>query len=406
MKRAWKIISWVIVIGLVTATVVWAMLPQPLEVDLGVVTRGPLTIAIREDGRTRIKDRYTVSAPVAGQLSRIKLLAGDQLRAGETILSTIHPNDPDMLDARQVAMSEARVAAAQLAIDRAQARREHALVSRDLAETQFGRLKQLVEKSAASRDEFEAAEALLRTRQEELRVSSFEAEISRFELEQAQAALRYIQPNNDAPQQQIEIRSPIDGVVLRVFQESATVVTPGTALLEIGNPADLEIVIDVLSNEAVKIQPGDAVRIEQWGGDAPLEATVRLVEPAAFTKISALGVEEQRVNVVADFRSTPADATRLGHAYRIEAAIVVWDEANILQVPNSALFRHQQQWAAFVVDNQVVTLRSVEVGQRNETAAEVLSGLNEGEQVVVYPSDLVRAGVTIKPRPTAANDEN
>lgn len=406
MKRVWKILTWVLVLGLVTATVVWAMLPQPLEVDLGSVTRGSLTVAIREDGRTRIKDRYTVSAPVAGQLSRIKLLAGDPLQAGETILGTIHPNDPDMLDARQVAMSEARVAAAQLAIERAQARREQAVVSRDLAETQFGRLKQLVTQSAASRDEFEAAEAQLRTRQEELRVSSFEAEIARFELEQAQAALRYIQPNNDAPQQQIEIRSPIDGVVLRVIQESATVVTPGSPLLEIGNPADLEIVIDVLSNEAVKIQPGDRVRIEQWGGELPLEANVRLVEPAAFTKISALGVEEQRVNVIAEFRDPPTDATRLGHAYRIEAAIIVWDEPAVLQVPNSALFRHQQQWATFVVENEIVVLRTVNVGQRNETSAEVISGLQEGEQVVVYPSDLVREGIRIKPRPTADSQEN
>jgi HlyD family secretion protein len=241
----------------------------------------------------------------------------------------------------------------------------------------------------------ELAEALYRSRSEELRVANFEWEIRGFELQQAEAARSHFSDDATAEPIQFEIRAPIDGVVLRVHEESSTVVAPGTPLLEVGNPADLEIVIDVLSTQAVQVQPGNPVILTQWGGERNLLAEVRQIEPAAFTKVSALGVEEQRVNVIADFREPTSEIRRLGDQYRVEARIVVWKTDQVTMVPNSALFRRSGQWAVFVVEDHRVRTQILEVGKRNETHAQVLSGLTAGQRVVVYPSDLLVDGRSV-----------
>ena len=398
MKSFGKIVLWGGFFALFVAGAVYAVWPQPVSVETATVSLGPMQVTIDEDGVTRVKDRYRVSSPVAGQLLRIELHSGDQITAGETLLATIRPSDPAMLDARQVAETEARASAAQSTIDRSEARRSQAKVARDLAESQFGRMKELLDAKSVPREEYEAAEAAFRSRQEELRVATFEQEIARFELEQAQAALGMLQPNGGDNLKHFEIRSPIDGVVLRVFQESSTVVTPGSALLEVGNHADLEIVVDVLSSDAVKIKKGDEMRLEHWGGDKPLTAKVRTVEPAAFTKISALGVEEQRVNVIGDFRDPSEAVAKLGDGYRVEARIVIWESDSVLRVPASALFRDGQSWAVFKVVDDHVEQQTIKIGKRNELFAEVIEGLDANSQVVVYPNDQVRDGVKIVAR--------
>ncbi len=398
MKLVVRVLMWVLGIGLVITAVVWGLQPVPIEVEYARAARGDLQVTVREDGRTRIKDRYTVSAPVGGQLLRIKLRPGDALVANETILATIHPNDPSMLDVRQIAQAEARVAAAQVMIERAEARRVQAKVVLDLAESQMGRARQLFEGKSIPREELEAAESNYRSRLEEMRVAMFEQEIAKFEWEQASAALIYVRPDGESETFQFEIKSPIDGAVLRVFQESATVVVPGTPLLEIGNPTDLEIVIDVLSSDAVRVTPGQTVIVEEWGGELPLTAKVRLVEPAAFTKISALGVEEQRVNVIADFDELHQRGNSLGDAFRVEARIVVWRGHDVLKVPNSALFRVNGDWFLFTVSESRAVRRAVTIGQRNERETEVLDGLAEREIVIVYPSDLLDNGSLVRLR--------
>ena len=352
-----------------------------------------MQVTINQTGVTRVRDRYQVSSPVAGQLLRINLRSGDPIKAGETLLATIRPSDPSMLDSRQVAETEAKVGAAKLAVDRADARKDQARIATELAANQLNRISQLRKSKSASQDEYELAEAAYRSRTDELRVCNFELEIAKFEYQQALAAFSTVKPEDQNLVRNFEIRSPIDGAVLRVFQEVATVLAPGTPLLEVGNPNDLEISIDVLSSDAVKILPGNGMRLLHWGGDHSLAVQVRVVEPAAFTKISALGVEEQRVNVIGDFRQLDQVTARLGDNYRVEAEIIVWEQQDVLKVPTSALFRVNGNWCVFVIESGAAKQRQIKLGQRNSWEAEVLGGLQAGETIVDYPSDLIRDGV-------------
>lgn len=380
-------------VGAVAIVSLW---PKPHPVQVARVESGWMEVAITQEGMTRIKDRYVVSATVGGKLSRIALRPGDTLSRGQSLLASIQPTLPPLLDARQTSQLDANVEAARRQVELADARRQQAQSQLSLAESQYGRLKLLHEQGTASDREWEQAEADYRARSEELRVANFEWEIRGFELQQSEAARRHFRDEDSGEPQQFELLSPIDGVVLRIFEESSTVVTPGQPLLEVGNPSDLEVVIDVLSTDAVKIQPGNPVVLQYWGGDGPLLAEVRRVEPAAFTKVSALGVEEQRVNVLADFREPATAYSRLGDQYRVEARVIIWKEDQILQVPHAALFRWEGQWAVFVVQDQRLSLRQVDVGRRNETHAQVLSGLEVGETVVIYPSDLLAEGDTVR----------
>jgi HlyD family secretion protein len=296
-----------------------------------------MTVTVNEDGITRVRERYQVSSPVAGQLLRIELRSGDAIKAGETLLATLRPTDPSLLDEREVAQTEAVASAANAAMERAEAKRSQVRVTADLAEIQVGRVRKLRESNSVAQDELDSTEAIYKARMEELRVASFEMEIAKFEYEQAQAALGLVKSKNVEVKKNFEIRSPITGSVLKLFEESATVVQAGDRLLEVGDPNDLEIVVDVLSTDAVKIQLGAPLRLVHWGGSQAIAAQVRVVEPAAFTKMSALGVEEQRVNVIADFLGDPqVRKGGLGDGYRIEAEIVIWDEENVLQVPSGA----------------------------------------------------------------------
>lgn len=390
-----------IVIGLtVVGMILYAFLPKAVGVDLARVVRGPLLVTVDEDGKTRIKERYVVSSPLAGRLLRIGLHPGDTVEAGKTLLSIIEPTDPELLDPRTRAQAEARVKAAEAASKQATSSLERMRVAYEFAKADIDRARQLAKRGIISHQELDSTEHKERATAEELKAAQFAVQVSNFELELAKAALLRTRLNSprDPENWRLEIRTPINGQVLHVFQESATIISAGAQLLELGEPTDLEIEIDVLSTDAVKIKPGAKVLLEHWGGDEPLIGRVRLVEPAAFTKISALGVEEQRVNVIADFVDPPSKRKTLGDGYRVEARIVIWEGENVLKVPAGALFRHADGWAVFLVVKGNALLRLVKVGRRNDLEVEVLEGLKEKDQVIMYPSDKIKNGVAVIPR--------
>lgn len=402
MKIAWKKqATWLLWLVPGLAAVALFLWPRSLEVEVATLSRGPLRVTIDEDGRTRVRDRYLVSAPLEGELLRVTVRAGDALVAGRTRLATLLPKSPDLLDARAVAQAEARSQAAEAAWRQSERRVAESQEALELARHQFERARGLLTSRTITSEEFETAEHRERLANESRRAAEFGQQVARFELEWARAALARFQPPAEKPSSpavQLDILSPIDGSVFRVVRESAGLVPGGAPLLEIGNPRDLEIEVDVLSSDAVRIPPNAKVLLEQWGGTEPLEARVRLVEPSGFTKVSALGVEEQRVNVIADFVAAAEHRPRLGDGFRVEARIVAWESDDVLVVPAGALFRDGDQWAVFAVQAGRARLRPVKIGHQNGREAEVLEGLAPGESVVQYPGDQLRDGTRVQPR--------
>ena len=391
-----RILTWGFVAAVVAA-IAFSFRPQPLDVDWQTVSRGALEVTVNEDGRTRIREKYTVSTPLAGQLQRVVLNPGDPVVAGETLLATILPTNPDLLDPRSRSSAEARVKAAEAGVKRSEANMGASQAAMESAQSMLDRRVKLRKGDATFEQAVEDAQMQARMRSEELRSAEFALEIAKFELELARAALVRTSPQDESQgtNWHLDVVSPIQGKILRVFQESAAVLPAGTALMEIGDPQDLELEVDVLSTDAVKILPGARMRIQHWGGDQELEGRVRLVEPGAFTKVSALGVEEQRVNVIGDLVS-PAPQ-QFGDRFRFEARIVTWHSESVLQVPMSALFRKDTEWAVFVIDSTLIARRKIiQIGHRNSDAAEVLSGLAENDRVIIFPSDQVVDGVQLK----------
>jgi HlyD family secretion protein len=387
----------VVLAAVILLALAYAFRAPAVEVDLVTVTRGPLRVTIDHEGRTRVKDRYVVSTPLAGSLRRIRLRAGDDVKAGSTVLAVLDPGDPSLLDARARAEAEARVAATQAAAKQAEVNVRRAEEALTLARKQLERVKAI---TGSSQEETDVAESRVRVAAEEVRAAQFAAKVAEYEHELAKAARTRSEPKSILPPEEnkFEIRSPVDGKVLRVFQESAAVLPAGSRLLELGDPTDLEMEIDVLSTDAVKIPPQAKVVVERWGGPHPLHGRVRVVEPSAFLKVSALGVEEQRVNVVADFTDPPERRPTLGDAYRVETRIVTWESESVLKVPAGALFRRGDEWAAFAVRDGRAEVVPVRAGHSNGIDTEVLDGLSEGDQVVSHPSDRVKAGVRVTGR--------
>jgi HlyD family secretion protein len=394
---------WLGIAGLVVGLIVWAMLPQPVPVDLATVQPGALLVTVAAEGKTRVRERYIVSLPLAGQVMRIDLKPGDPVEAGKTQLALVEPADPALLDERSRKQAEARVKGAEAAQQQAQAQLARAKVALENARAEFARAQRLLESRSIAPEELESKEIRQRIAAEELRAAEFAVRIADFEVEQARAALVQSTPSADADVRRFRILSPITGQVLRVFQESSAVLTPGTRLLELGDPAQLECEINVLSTDAVKIRPGAKVSLEHWGGPTPLQGRVRVVEPAAYTKISALGVEEQRVNIIVDFIDPPERRAALGDGYRVEARIIVAEAEHVLKVPTAALFRDQNSWAVYVVQGDRAVLRLVKLGLNNGLEAEVLDGLKEGERVVLHPGDKVHAGTQVIERTTGTS---
>lgn len=386
----------VLIVAAIVVGTVYALMPKPLVVEVELVQRGPMAVTVDEDGQTRIRERYVVSAPLAGRQMRIGLDVGDPVKVGGTVITRIEPTDPDLLDPRAQAQAQARVNAAKARLDQTQTEMESALASRQNAESVLARAKQLFEATTITRDQLDRAELSFRKSNEDYRSARFSVEIARFELQVAKAALLRTQPSADPAKEDwyFEIRAPIDGRVLKLLQQSETIVTPGVPLVELGDPADLEVVVDVLSMDAVKIRPNARVYLEHWGGEAPLVGRVRLVEPSGFTKVSALGVEEQRVNVIIDFENADDHAT-LGDGFRVEARIVIWEEEDVLRIPTGALFRDGESWAVFKIAQGKAKLQPVKIGQQNGQFSQILDGLLEEDRVILHPSDQVTDDVEV-----------
>jgi len=365
-----------------------ALWPQPIRVETAPAVWGPLRVSVNEEGKTRIRHRYVVSAPVAGHLRRTALKAGAPVEAGVTEIAAIDPLDAALLDPRSRALAEARR-------DTASANLEKAREAHRFASSELRRFEALAREQAISPQELESAQwrQASASREESAAESALrvaDAELAVF----ATAASGFDQAANSP----LTLRAPATGRVLRVFEENSRAVSAGTPILEIGNPNDLEVVIDVLSRDGAGLEPGTRIELEQWGGPMPLEARLRLVEPAAFTKVSALGVEEQRVNVIADLITPPALRGHLGDNFHVEARIIVWETNRTLKVPSGALFRRQEEtWAAFAIENGRAQERILEVGRSNGIETEVRAGLQEADRVIVYPGDRVRAGNRVRP---------
>jgi len=383
--------------GLFALLIVIGLWPKPQPVEVAVVMRGDLAVTVDEEGMTRLKNHYVIFSPVAGQLQRIGLKPGAVVEAGRTVLATLETKGADLLDARGEAQARAQVQAARARRELAAARLESARAVAALAAEERDRLRALRAAGSIAQQEIDAGETRAITAQQDVRAGEFALQVAGFELAQAQAVLLRGQSVGAAARgEPLVITSPVNGRVLRVFQESERSVPAGFPLLEIGDPADLEARIEVLSREGVAIQPGARVQLEQWGGGEPLAARVRLVEPSAFTKISALGVEEQRVNVIVDLTDPLAKRPTLGDAYRVEARIVTWEGRNLLKVPTGALFQRGESWQAFVLDGGTARRRTLRIGHSNGLEAEVIEGLHEGDQVIVYPGDKIADGVRVR----------
>jgi HlyD family secretion protein len=380
----------------VAALLAFALWPRATAVDVAAITTGPLVVTIDEEGETRVRDRFVVTSPVAGELRRVELEPGDSVARGQTILM-VRPAPPTPLDARARAEATAAVAAGEATLGRMRAQREGAATAFARAQQRVERLRRVFSAGGVAQDELDAREADARNAAEMLHAAEFAVAQAQHDLDAARARLMDGAAGRNT--RDVAVVAPIDGVVLRRHRESQTVVPAGEALLEIGDPRHLEIVADLLSSDAVRAKPGAAVLIEQWGGEEALSGRIRRVEPSGFTKVSALGVEEQRVNLVIDFGDAEAAWHALGDGYRVEVRVVVWQEQNVVKVPLGALFRRGDEWAVFVSDGGRARLRTVKIGPRNAAEAQVLDGLAEGEEVVLYPPDMLEDGARVTRRP-------
>lgn len=392
MKRILNAIVLVIVAaGVFVLITIW-LRPKPMKVDVAKAVRGRMRVTVDGEGKTRVRDRYVVAAPVAGRLRRITLRRGDAVETGQ-VIAQIDSLPLTPLDPRQRAEAIGRVNAAKDAKREVDKMIDRSKALYDQARRDCERCEILARSGDISRQELEKAQTAVATSFREYEAARSRAESASHEVEVASAALLAASQSTTPVRAAVKVQAPTRGKVLRVVEESERVVVAGAPLVELSNPSMLEVVIELLSTDAVKVSPGAHVFIEEWGGSEALEARVRTIEPSAFTKVSALGIEEQRVNVVADL-TTPSAA--LGDGYRVEGRIIVWQADNVLQVPVSALFRRGESWCLFVVENGEASLRQIEVGQRTPFEIEVKSGLDEGAQLIIHPSNQIQEGMRIE----------
>jgi HlyD family secretion protein len=391
--RWFSILAGLLVVGLFVA----AVIPKRVQVDMIEVERGDLLVTVDEDGQTRVKDRYVVDSPLDGHVGRIELRAGDSVEEG-MVVARIVPLNPPLLDARTKAEARARLAAAQAAKRQAVASIARAEAAMQLASLEAERQANLGPSGATSIQAIEQAEFDLRGKREALTSARFAARVAEHEARVAEAALGRLGPEGVRGDEQMEVQAPVAGEVLNVFRQSEGVVRSGQPLLEIGDPQALEIVVDVLTSDAVGIRRGAEVIIDRWGGDRPLKAHVRTVEPSAFTRVSALGVDEQRVNVIIDLDDPPELWSELGDGYRVEARIVVHDVKDVVKVHDSAVFRRGEGWAVYRVDDGQARLTPIEIAARNGLEVEVTDGLDPGMLVIAHPGEQVEDGRRIRSR--------
>ncbi|MBC8106691.1 MAG: HlyD family efflux transporter periplasmic adaptor subunit [Anaerolineae bacterium] len=417
MIKLLKKFSWYVIAIAIVAMIVFAFIPKPVEVDTTRVERGLMRVTVDQDGKTRVKERYIIAAPLMGRLIRVNLKAGDPVEAGKTVVAAIVPTPPELLDARAREETEARVRAAEATLLQAAPAIERAIAQRDRAIGELERAKRMSVDSVMSNEELEDKTLAVAVREADVKSMTFARDVARFQLEQARAALARTSvratanssspttnpTTDDAPPSAgsdsiFQIISPVNGYVLRVWQESEAPVNPGTQLLEVGDINDLEAVIDVLSRDAVNVRAGAPVLLERWGGGDALRGAVRRVEPSGFTKISALGVEEQRVNVIVDFTEDLKARQTLSDGYRVDARIIVWEKPDVLKAPMGSLFRNGTEWSVFIIDAGKAIERKLKLGRMNAEDAEVLEGLSDRDVVIMHPSDKIKNDVAVVER--------
>ncbi len=384
----------------VVAALVYALRPQPIGVDVATVTTGPMAVLVEEEGRTRVRQVYAVSAPIIGRIMRPALDVGDKVVKGETVVAVIQPTDPPFLDLRSRHEIEAQINAAAAAVELAAAELRQAEGEVEFAETDLTRNERLARSGTVPERTLQKAQLDAVTRRAAVSRAKAQVELRRRQLDSERARLIGPEVPADHPEPSanccVSVKAPASGRILKRLHESEKVVTPGTTLLEIGDTADIEIVVELLSTDAVKVQPGAAVAVSGWGGNRILPARVRRIEPGGFTKVSALGIDEQRVRAILDFDAV--DTTALGHDYRVYAAITTWRAENALRVPLSALFRQGKDWAVFVAKNGRAVRTKVEIDHRNAEMAEVVRGLAPGDRVILHPSDRITDRTRVAPR--------
>jgi len=388
MRKPGKL-RYVVFAAVLAVALVMVLRPRPVPVESGAVSRGPLTVTVDEEARTRVRERFVVAAPVAGRLQRIGLHEGDAVEAGAVVARIA----PAPLDPRLFGQAQARLRAAEAAREAARAREDRARAAFDQAHRERDRADELGREGLQSAEERERAVLAEVTAAAEMDAARHASEAAAHEIAEARATLLAAPPEGRRSGVLVEVRCPEKGTILRILQESDRVVAAGTPLFELGNLGDLEIVAEMLSSDAVNVKPGAAMWVEGWGGADRLEGRVRRIEPSGFTKVSALGVEEQRVNVIGDLASRPES---LGDGFRVEVRVVVWESADVRKVPGSALFRAGTDWKVFVIEGGRARSRRVGVGHRTTTEAEVREGLQEGDLVVLYPGDRVQEGSRVE----------
>ena len=408
-SRTWMTAGTGALLGLALAYAFW---PRPMPVDLGEVARAPMLVTIDEEARTRVRDAYVVAAPIAGRLLRVEVKPGDRVVGGETVIARMLPANPPALDVRSRAQAQAAVTAAEAAVQAARADLKKAISEKEFADADLARKRDLKGRGVTSQAAYDEAERAFRAAEANLDIAKASIAVREAELANARAQLITFQ-NPVAPGRfgvpsqlgasdianSIPLTAPISGRVLRLIQESETTVSAGAAILEIGDISnDLEVEAELLSTDAVQVSAGDRVLIRKWGGTETLNGVVERVEPWGFTKISALGVEEQRVKAIIAFTDPPERRRSLGHGFRVETQIVIWEVENALVVPSSALFRQGDEWAVFVASGGRAKMTRLEIGRNNGTLAEVLSGLDAGTRVVLYPGPSLTDGQKIQER--------
>lgn len=382
-----------LVLGLIALAILLYLIfrPKPVEVETARVMRGPLQVTVTDEGRTRVRNRYIVSAPVTGRLERIRLEPGDPVTEGDVIARIT----PPALPPRDLRAATARVRGAESALEAARAAVVEARAAAEQAEREAARAERLYRAGALPLQDLEQARLAARTRATDLTEAIARVGTAEADLGEARAALLGPGPASTGPDVSTLVLSPLTGEVLSVEQKNERVVNAGTELIELGDPSDLEVVVEVLSEEAVEIDVGDPIIVLDWGGEPPLSARVAVVEPAAFTEVSALGIEEQRVRVIGEFLEPTGP---LGDQFRVEARIIVWQAANVLKAPMSAIFRLGDGWAAFVVEERRARLRAVVIGHQGTDEVEILRGLAEGEILILHPGDQISEGTRVRPR--------
>lgn len=385
-------------VALLLLLLAWGFMPKPVGVDVREVRRDTLSVTVTEEGKTRVIDRYVVSAPIAGYLRRIELEVGDSVQAGQ-VVAHLDPLRSGTLDPRSQAEARAAVSAAEAKLSAATESVAAARAEAELARNEYERVRRVANQGLLAQGDLDAARARWRSTQARLRSAEFNVEVARGELEAARAALEYSAAAPGSGEHvSVQVTAPVDGRVLKLFHESEGAITSAQPLIELGDPRALEVEVEMLSADAVRLRQGMPVRLLRWGGAAPLDAVVKRVEPTGFTKVSALGVEEQRVLVICDITSGYEAWQSLGDGYRVEAEFILWEEPDTLQVPASALFRSGEGWAVFRVEAGRARIRPVEIGRRSGLAAQVLEGLEAGDQVIIYPADTVADDTRVEPR--------